>query len=203
MRTDWLRERDALLDHVRRGAIDRDQLDAVLAELVEPSRTGSSPHAEFLLELLDSSPLLRSAIRGLLFDEADVEDALQETLLAVSRSLDGFRAESAVSAWAAGIARNKAKDILRRKGRPAVPEPIADVPTEFERFTSQWATHADVEQALNSLSDKLRPVFVLVDIEGLTYAEVAERLGIERNTVASRLRRARAQLGIDLAVQSR
>lgn len=202
MTTDWLRHRDELLDQVRRGSIDRDQLDGVLAELVGPTRQGSTAHAEFLIELLDASPVLRSAIRNLLFDEADAEDALQETLLAVCRSLDGFRAESSVSAWAAGIARNKAKDILRRKGRPAIPEPIVDVPTEVERFTSQWATHADVDRALAALSDKLRPVFVLADIEGLTYDQIAAQLGIERNTVASRLRRARAQLGIDLAVHT-
>lgn len=200
MTTDLLQQRDTILAQVRRGQLGRAELDAVLDGLVGPSRLGSDPHIEMLLELLDASPILRSTIRGLLFGDADADDALQETLLAISRSLDSFRSETSVLAWASGIARNKAKDILRRKGRPASPEPIVEVPTELGRFTSQWASRADVDQAIDRLSDNLRTVFVLTDVEGLSYMEVAERLGIERNTVASRLRRARAQLGVMLIV---
>lgn len=201
MATEWLKQAGQVLDQVRRGTIDRAELDRVLLDLVEPARSGSAPHAELLLGLLDASPVLRSSIRGLLFDTADVDDALQETLLAIAHSIGSFRGDSSVLGWASGIARNKAKDILRRKGRPASPDPIVEVPTEVQRFTSQWASRADVDQALAELSDKLRPVFVLADIEGFSYDEISAQLGIGRNTVASRLRRARAQLGLSLVAE--
>jgi len=200
--TELLRHSDKILHDVRRGALTREQFDRVLRELVEPAHAGSAQHLALFVELLDASPLLRSSIRTLLFSDADVEDALQETLLAVTRSLPGLRPDTSVGAWAAAIARNKAKDVLRRQGRPASPDPVVDVPTEVERFTSQWASRADVELALAGLSDKLRPVFVLADVEGFSYDEIAERLDIGRNTVASRLRRARAQLGASSALET-
>lgn len=197
--SDRLVERDAVLDQIRRGVMSRAEVDAVLVELAAAANAGRTAPAALLLEILDTSPILRSAVRSVLFGDADVDDALQETLLAVSRSLHTFRGDSSLLTWAAAIARNKARDILRRKGRPASPDPVADIPTELHRFTSQWASHADVEHALDGLSDKLRVVFQLADVEGFSYDEIAGQLGIERNTVASRLRRARAQLGLALS----
>ena len=202
MATELLKQSDKILDDVRRGALSREELDQILRALVEPSTDGSVGHVALFVELLDTSPVLRSSIRTLLFTDADVDDALQETLLAVTRSLPGLRAESSVLSWASGIARNKAKDVLRRQGRPASPDPVVELPTEVERFTSRWASRADVEDALAGLSDKLRPVFVLADVEGFSYDEIADQLDIARNTVASRLRRARAQLGISLGVEA-
>jgi len=195
-------QHQALLDRVRRGQSSRSELDEALRELVPLAQAGSTSDTALLLELLDSSPILRSTVRGVLFDEAAVDDALQETLLAVTSSLDSFAGQSSFTSWAAGIARHKAFDIVRRKGRPAAPDPVpADhVPTELERFSSRWATHADVDHALDRLSPKLRSVFELADLQGWAYDDIADKLSINRNTVASRLRRARAQLQVELSV---
>lgn len=193
-----------LLDRVRRGESSRPELDQALDELVDGALGGSTDDVALLLEFLDSSPILRSTVRSVLFDETAVDDALQETLLAVSSSLDSFQRHTSVSSWAAGIARHKALDIVRRKGRPAAPDPVPakHVPTELERFSSRWATHADVDRALSRLSPKLRPVFELADLNGCSYDEIAAELSISRNTVASRLRRARAQLQVELSVST-
>lgn len=190
-----------LLQRVRRGEVTRVELDAALGELAASALAGSSADVVLLIEVLDSAPVLRSAVRAVLFDEAAVDDALQETLLAVSSSLGSFASQSSITSWAAGIARHKALDIVRRKGRPAAPDPVPAelVPTQLERFSSRWATHADVDTALAQLSPKLRPVFELADMQGWDYDAIAEELSINRNTVASRLRRARAQLQLDLS----
>lgn len=202
MTIDWLEHEAALLDRIRRGEIARPELDLAANEIGARACAGSIEHGRLLVTVLDASPILRATIMAIVLNADDADDAMQETLLAVSRSLPSFRGESPLVGWATGIARNKAKDVLRRRGRPAAPDPHGSLPTEQERFTSQWATHADVERAMATLSPKLRTVFELADIEGLTYREIAQKLNIERNTVASRLRRARAELQLIVAVSA-
>lgn len=202
MTTDWLQNESLLLDRVRRGEISRPELDQAVDEIAARAQAGSLEHGRLLVTVLDATPILRATIMAIVLNHDDADDALQETLLAVSHALPSFRRESPLLGWANGIARNKAKDLLRRKGRPAAPDPHHELPTEHERFTSQWATNADVERAVAQLSPKLRTVFELADIEGHTYLAIAEQLGIERNTVASRLRRARAELQLMVAVRA-
>ena len=157
--------------------------------------------ARAAVELLNNAPALHAAIGEVLLSPDDIADAMQETLLAISRSIHKFRGESSLQTWAVAIARRKAIDVLRRK-RPGFTTGRADDPDhedETARFSSRWATHADVATALNGLSPKLRQVFDMTEVQGMTYEEVASRLGVPRNTVASRLRRARTQLQLAIA----
>lgn len=201
-----------LVKELRAGSVHRDAVDAMLGQLADQARAaiqdetdetgpaGGSVEIGLILEILNTSPLLRSGIRTLLFNDHDVEDAVQETLLAVSKSIIYYEGRSSVLAWATGIARNKAKDILRRQGRPASPDPVVSFAPSGSRFTSNWVTRADMDLALSGLSSKLRDVFELVDIEGRSYDDVAVLLDLPRNTVGSRVRRARAQLAEQMVV---
>ena len=70
------------------------------------------------------------------------------------------------------------------------PSSTADAATTLERAELQTALH----QAIAALPEDRRIVFVLRDLEGLAYEEIAEVLGLELGTVRSRLHRARMEL---------
>lgn len=135
-------------------------------------------------------------------DRETATDVTQELFLKVYRSPRSFDPRNRFVTWLFTVARNLAIDHLRRKkpvasiGGPAddgerVREP-ADVPhsgpvdaTLFKEMESS------LQDVLDSLSDKLREVFVLCAMQGLSYEEVAQIVGCPAKTVSSRLARAR------------
>ncbi len=150
--------------------------------------------------------LLRVA-RRLTSDPADAEDLVQDTLVRAYRALDRFDGKHP-RAWLLTILRNTWKNSLRER-RPLL---VDDHDREFARTAAHGpdgrggaeehvmldtVDHALVA-ALESLSQKKRDVVVLVDVDGLTYQEAADVLGIPIGTVMSRLHRARKQLRQEL-----
>lgn len=138
---------------------------------------------------------MRAVAFRLVGSEPAMDDVLQSAYLKAHRALPGFRAEADFATWLHRIVVNTAYDHLRRLGRrsevplQAVPEPIAAGSME-----DRLALGTQLQEALATLTPEFRAAVVLVDGEGLSYAEAAEALGIERGTLASRLNRARAQL---------
>lgn len=143
--------------------------------------------------------LLRVA-RSMTRNHADAEDLVQDTLIRAYRGIGGFDGRYP-RAWLLTILRNT--NINRNRRRR--PELLRDQDATFERLESDSATdRADVlvEQvidgeilaALDTLSDDFRRVVELVDIDGLSYVEAAEVLGVPVGTVMSRLHRARRRI---------
>jgi RNA polymerase sigma-70 factor, ECF subfamily len=133
----------------------------------------------------------------------EAEDITQDTFVKAYRNLEKFR-EGSFSSWLYRIAVNGCLDYRRRPildplirtsrdGEEYSVEPRSDTPTPEESLQSKQASLA-VERGLSSLSGKLKAVIVLVEIEGLSYEEVSEVLGISVGTVKSRLSRAREEL---------
>jgi RNA polymerase sigma-70 factor, ECF subfamily len=110
-------------------------------------------------------------------------DAAQETFLTAQKSLARFRGESQPLTWLIGIALNECRRINRSlKREEQLPE--------FRTGDSNEATLVDREilrKALLGLSDEHREVVVLHEIDGFTYEEIANILGIPSGTVKSRL----------------
>ena len=137
----------------------------------------------------------------------DAADLTQEAFLRAYRSLDSFRGDSRFSVWLYRLATNICIDFLRSKGRGSAasltvendeeePEEL-DVPDlsfepqkELERRELQRA----VREGLKTLTEDARTIVVLRELEGLSYAEIGEQLGLEPGTVKSRLFRARKAL---------
>ena len=137
----------------------------------------------------------------------DAADLTQEAFLRAYRSLDSFRGDSRFSVWLYRLTTNICIDFLRSRGRgsassltvendDAEPEEL-DVPDaryepqkELERMELQRA----VRDGLQTLTEDARDIVVLRELEGLSYAEIGERLGLEAGTVKSRLFRARKAL---------
>jgi RNA polymerase sigma-70 factor (ECF subfamily) len=132
---------------------------------------------------------------------ADAEDLVQDTLLRAYQAIARFDGGHP-RAWLLTILRNTHINRNRRR-RPellddqvAALDRLADVGGAEgpEGLVVGSAFDAVVTNALNALPDRYREIVTLVDIDGLSYAEAAEALGVPEGTVMSRLHRARARM---------
>lgn len=138
--------------------------------------------------------LYRVAVR-VTGDRVEAEDALQEALLDAWRRIGRFRGESAFSTWMYRIVTNRCLAMLRKRR----PVPVEDLghpvaPDSPERSAEVDAGLAALGAALAGLPDDVRVAWVLRELEGLTYAEIAEITGAGENTVRGRIHRARTRL---------
>ena len=120
----------------------------------------------------------------------DVEDAVQESLFTASRRLVDLRELECFTSWLFRIVKRECNR-LKRSWRALLQEPITDdiaAPCLVERRTLA----RDLAGALESLPDHYREIVLLRDLEGLTIAELAERLALTRQATKARLHRARA-----------
>lgn len=138
----------------------------------------------------------RVAVR-MLDHPSDAEDAVQEAFIKAMRFADRFRGESTVSTWLHRIVVNACLDRLRRTAaRPQTAlELVPDraLPTSPDPYRSK-DVQLDLSAALARLPEPQRTAVVLVELEGLTVAEVATLLGVAEGTVKSRCSRGRAGL---------
>jgi len=132
---------------------------------------------------------------------SDAQDLVQDTLLRAYRSIDRFDGRYP-RAWLLTIMRNANINRVRKKK----PDLLNDPDMTFER-SSEFADHDDpehtvvspvldaaIQDAFEKLSDDFRQVVELVDLDGLSYQEAANVLGIPVGTVMSRLHRARNRI---------
>jgi RNA polymerase sigma-70 factor, ECF subfamily len=164
-----------------------------------------------------------AAAFAILRNETDAEDCAQEAVLKAFKNLRQFRAEAKFSTWLIQIAVNEAR-MRRRKERADLVEPIdkerneegSYMPRDFadwREIPSEILERKEVREklaeALASLGQIYREVFVLRDMEQLSIEETANALGISTASVKTRLLRARLMLrdllapGLDGAWSSR
>lgn len=124
-----------------------------------------------------------------------LDDACQEVFLVVHRRLGEFQGRSQLKTWVVGIAIRIAADYRRTAKRKPAPQPLdpalpdlAHTPLEHASLQQERAL---VVQLLSQLPDEQREVFVLTEMEQLSAPEISEALGVNLNTVYSRLRLAR------------
>lgn len=129
-----------------------------------------------------------------------VDDAVQDTFLAVWRQAGRYDGRGEVAAWIWGIAIRRLIDGLRRRPRRELPlahreetEPSA------EEQVLLGIEHGDLGGALGRLSPELRAVVQATVLDGLTTREAGRLLGIPAGTVKTRMMRARAQLREEFA----
>ncbi|WP_202323104.1 RNA polymerase sigma factor [Mesorhizobium sp. 113-3-9] len=147
--------------------------------------------------------LLYRIARGVVRNDAEAEDIVQEAYMRAFASLGSFRGDSSLATWLSRIVINEALGRLRkRRHTVAMPEnPEAQIirfpinPSDDpERTMAQRQILALVERATDSLPDIYRVVFVARVIEGLSMEETADLLGVRPETVKTRLHRARTLL---------
>jgi RNA polymerase sigma-70 factor, ECF subfamily len=125
---------------------------------------------------------------------ADVEDVVQETLLAIHLKRETWRADEPITPWVRAIARNKIIDSLRRGGK-RINVPIDDVidilpaaePTEH-------LTERDAEQVLSLLNGRQREIVEAISISGASIRETAAKYDMKEGAVRVALHRGLATL---------
>ncbi len=151
----------------------------------------------FRRQLLDVIPRLRRYARSLSFDPAAADDLSQQTLERALLHWQQFDPLRDIAVWVLSIAHNAHLDLVRRESRMTVTDP-----SELQRVQDETQSdpghnlglRLDLEAALAQLPADQRQPLLLVCVEQLSYAEVAEVLRIPVGTVMSRVCRGRAAL---------
>jgi RNA polymerase sigma-70 factor (ECF subfamily) len=146
--------------------------------------------------------------RGILRNDSEAEDVVQETYVRAFTHLAEFRGDSALSTWLARIAMNEALGRVRSR-RPGVEPtalppgtleaqiikfPLLSVTDDPEKIMAQREIRHVVEGAIDALPEPFRMVFITRVIEGMTVQETAKLLDLKPETVKTRLHRARTLL---------
>ena len=177
------------------------------AKRIELSAADKARFTRDTLPLLDS--LYASALR-MTRNPADAEDLVQETMLRAYRSFDRFEEGTNLKAWLFRIMTNAYINTYRKKQRE--PKKVsADEIEDFdlyqelknhddqfsqtpERIVLDSLVDSDITEAIDDLPEQFRMAVVLSDVEGFSYAEMAQIMDVPLGTVMSRLHRGRKAL---------
>ena len=143
---------------------------------------------------------------GLLEDDMEAEGVVQESFLRLFQKLDQFEERSKISTWLYRVAYNAAIDKLRQRQPMAmldfemddddipVPFNLADWENGPERLLTDHEIRIELDAAIGALPEKLRGIFILREIEGLSTRETAEITGLSVSAAKVSLHRARLLL---------
>lgn len=170
-------------------------------ELVRKCSNGAPRFYEPLVRAYEG-PALRIAAGMLGGDPERARDAVQEAFVRAWEGLDGYDADRPFGPWFFGILRNRCRDLARSEGarRERERRAAGDRGTvgagrrDGRRRSERREARREVWEALDRLSEAHREVLVLKELQGFSYAEIAEILDVPDGTVASRLYHARDAL---------
>jgi len=201
------------LPHKRGSTLDADSSDE---QLMLAFREGDAAAFEALVQR-HRGPVFNFILRST-GNPARAEDLLQEAWLKVIRGSRQYEPKARFTTWLYTIARNLCVDsarretfrevvpleVPRRDGAPPMGEWLADGRPEPDRAAHSARLRPLLEQALMSLPQEQREVFLLREYSGVPFKEIASVVGMSENTVKSRmryalegLRRRLLELGVD------
>ena len=145
------------------------------------------------------APWLTLRLQRRCADPDRVDDAVQDTFLAVWRTARRWDGSGEVGAWIWGIAIRRLIDSLRRHPARGPLQGAVTTEPSTEEAVLAGVEYGDLAGALNRLSPELRAVVQATILDDLTTKEAARLLGIPAGTVKTRMMRAKAQLREELA----
>ncbi|MEK6255882.1 MAG: sigma-70 family RNA polymerase sigma factor [Chloroflexota bacterium] len=176
------------------------------AELIQYARGGDLDAFNRLV--LTYQDIAFNVAYGLMSDPAEAEDVTQDAFVSAYRKLDSFRGGS-FKAWLLRIVTNAGYDALRKRKRQAT-TPLEPLSSDDEEIESPiWLTDPSespedttarielgmaIQQCMDAMALDYKTVVILVDVQGMDYAEVAEVVGSPLGTIKSRLARARLKM---------
>ncbi len=144
--------------------------------------------------------IIQSVVRKSLFRIPDYEEeCINDVLLAIWEGIEGFQPEiSTFKNWVAGIARFKAIDYKRKYLKKFTECSLIDdyeIKDEYaERQMIQIELQEEIKEILDQLSEKDRKIFEMVYIDEKTIDDVAEQIGMKKDTIYQRISRARKKI---------
>lgn len=170
------------------------------SELVRKCQSGSPAFFEPLVRAYE--PGATALAVGILGDMDAARDAVQEAFVKAYKALSRFDADRPFRPWLFQIVRNHCRDMLRsakvrrrkEEMNARLAEPLATSASDPERDRRRAEARELLWAGLSGIEEHHREILVLKELEGLTYSELAEVLGIPEGTVASRLYHARRTL---------
>ncbi len=177
------------------------------AQLVALARAGDREAFRAIMQR-GNQRLFRIA-RGLVRDDSEAEDVVQETYVRAFTNLESFRGEASIFTWLTRIAINEANGRLRKRrqnvgleaveaaqsrGAHVIMFPQADTSSTPELDVARTQVRRLLESTIDDLPEDFRVVFIMRDVEDCSIAETAAALGIREETVKTRLHRARRLL---------
>jgi RNA polymerase sigma-70 factor (ECF subfamily) len=169
-------------------------------EVVSAARAGDRNALDTLLNAYANRAFM--ICRRIVPNDQDAQDATQEALIAIARSITRFDGAAAFTTWAYRITVNAALDEVRRTKRRPIPDAELE-PAPVADETAAVDARITLDAALEQLLPEFRAALVLRDLGGLDYGQIAEMLEIPPGTVRSRIARGRAQLAAALGNQER
>jgi len=151
---------------------------------------------------------------GLVHDENDAKELVQDAFLRVFRNLNSFQGGSSFFTWLYRIVTNLAIDLMRKPGRRDAElldgQPPSEEPTEFPLISRidgsdpidvmrRREIAVRIQAALEALPPYHRGVILMREVEGMSYEEMAATMGVSKGTIMSRLFHARQKLQRALA----
>ena len=136
-------------------------------------------------------------------DRETASDCAQEAMIKIWRSLEGYRGDCAFESWVYRIAANCSMDAMRKKKRDKSEsiEPLKEAgfdPADPEPGTEEKVIAAErkrqLRECITRLPEDQREALIMTQLEGVSYEDAAERLGVSEGTVKSRVNRAKARL---------
>jgi RNA polymerase sigma-70 factor, ECF subfamily len=178
-------------------------------EVVRRVRQGETALFEVLMRRYNQR--IYRVVRAILKDDAETEDVMQQAYLNAYRHLDQFAERAMFSTWLTKIAVYEALRRVRKQSPASLEEAAAEGTTIMDTLRSEAPdpeqallakeTAGFLEAAVTALPAAFRQVFMLRDVEGLSTLETAECLGLNEDTVKTRLHRARRHMRRQLSSQ--
>jgi RNA polymerase sigma-70 factor (ECF subfamily) len=171
------------------------------AELVARSQDGDLAAFNRIVERYQG--LVYNVAARITGNRTSAEDVAQETFTSAYRSIRRFRGGS-LRAWLTRIASNLSIDAIRSSRRrpeesldehllnPAF-QPVSAVESPEQRALSNELSD-EIQRAIMAVPEEQRALLVLIDVQGMSYEEAAQAVGVSVGTVKSRLSRARARV---------
>ena len=175
-------------------------------EIIEKVLSGDTEAFEALV--IEHQNKVYSLALRMVGNEEDARDMAQEAFIRAFNSLTGFRGDSKFSVWLYRLTSNICIDFIRSRAKKRTVsmtwtdedgDDAGELEVPDERFSPEaqlerTLTRESVRRGLDSLSPQYREILLRREINGLSYDEIGEALGIEPGTVKSRIFRARKKL---------